>query len=180
MMERGKIFTVLFLVFCIVAFSGNLTAQARKGVKIEVETTEGLIINGELISVKRDSLLLMDPETQADLSVKINDVKTIMVKNKSRILELGVLGGLIGAAGQGLIQQTDKKTTHAVGGDDDTNITQSSTSMALYGAIGAGTGALLGAVVGMNKVIQIQGRSEAEIQQDLKKLSKKARVKGIQ
>ncbi len=180
MFLRGKIFTALFLVFCIVVLSGNLTAQARKGVKIEVETTEGQIIKGELISVKRDSLLLMDAETQADLSVKIVDVKAIMVNNKSRMLELGVLGGLIGAAGQGLIQQTDKKTTHSVGGDDDQDITQTSTSMALYGAIGAGTGMLFGALVGMNKVIQIEGRSDADVQKDLEKLSKKARVKGIQ
>ncbi|MFC2161631.1 hypothetical protein ACFLRX_08275 [Acidobacteriota bacterium] len=176
----GKRFMTLFLVFCLVALSGNLSAQVKKGVNVDVETNDGQIISGELITVKSDSLLLMDAETQADLSVKIEEVKTILVKNKSRFIELGVAGALLGVAMQGLIQKTESTTTHSVGGDDDENISQTKTSFLEYGAIGLGTGALLGALVGMNKTIQIQGKSEAEIQQDLEKLSKKARVKGIQ
>ena len=180
MSVRGKKFLMLLLIFCLVTFSGNLTAQVKKGVKVEVETNEGQIISGELITVKRDSLLLLDVETQADLSVNIDEVKTILVKNKTRILELGVAGALLGVAAQGLIEKTDKKTTHSVGGDDDQQISQEATSFLEYGSIGLGVGALLGAVIGMNKTIQIQGRSEADIQKDLEKLSKKARVEGIQ
>jgi len=175
----GKKFMGLFLVFCLVTLSGNLTAQARKGVKIEVETNDGQIMNGELISVKRDSLLMLDAETMADVSVKLEEVKTIQVNNKGRILELGIAGVLLGVAAQGLIQR-DEKTLHGVGGDDDEIITQSKRSGVLFGSIGLGVGALGGTLMGMNKIIQIQGRSDADIQKDLEKLSKKARVKGIQ
>lgn len=180
MSVSGKKFTALLLVFCLVTLSGNLTAQVKQGIKLSIVLIDGQEVNGELITVKRDSLLLMDSETQADLSVKIDEVKTILVKNKSRILELGVAGALLGAVAQGLIQKTDKKTTHGVGGDDDQIISQSSTSFLEYGSIGLGTGVLIGAVIGMNKNIQIQGKSDTEIQQALEKLSKKARVKGIQ
>ena len=41
-------------------------------------------------------------------------------------------------------------------------------------------GVALGAVIGLDKTIQVQGRSEAELLPDLEKLAKKARVKGIQ
>lgn len=180
MFLRGKKFTALFLVFCLVALSGNLTAQVTKGAQLSVEKTDGQEVLGELIAVKKDSLLLLNAETSSDITIQIADVKVITVLKKSKMLELGLLGGLGGAAAQGLIQQTDKKTMHGVGGDDDQKISQESTSYALYGAIGLGVGMLLGAVLGMDKKIQIQGKSDTEIQKILEDLSKKAQVPGIQ
>lgn len=177
---RGKKFTALFLVFCIVALSGNLTAQQKKGAKLTVEKTDGQEVMGELITVKKDSLLLLNAETNADITIQIKDVKTITIRKKSMMLELGLLGALGGAATQGISQKTERKTTHAVGGDDDTEISQTSTSFLLFGAIAGGVGLLLGAAMGMNKKIQIQGKSDTEIQKALETLSKKARVKGIQ
>ncbi len=177
---KGKKFTALFLVFCLVALTGNLTAQVKKGAQLTVEKIDGQEVNGELITVKKDSLLLLNAETDSDITIQITDVKMITVRKKSKMLEFGLLGVLGGAAAQGIIQKTDKKTIHKVGGDDDTEISQTSTSMVLYGAIAGGAGLLLGAVMGMNKKIQIQGKSEAEIQQVLEKLSKKAQVPNFQ
>lgn len=177
---RGKKFTALFLVFCIVALSGNLTAQVKKGAKLTVEKIDGQEVTGELITVKKDSLLLLNAETNADITVQIKDVKAITIRNKSMMIELGLLGALGGAATQGLTGKSGRETTHAVGGDDDTEISQTSTSFLLFGAIAGGVGLLLGAAMGMNKKIQIQGKSDTEIQKALETLSKKARVKGIQ
>ena len=176
---RGKKFTALFLVFCIVALSGNLGAQVRKGVKISIEQNDDQIISGELISVKRDSLLLLDPETQADLSMPLSAVKSITVNNKSRILELGLLGVLGGASVQGLTGKSSKEVKSETQMRDKV-ATKRNPSFILGGVIAGGVGVLLGAVIGMNKTIQIHGRSDADIQKDLEKLSKQARVKGIQ
>ena len=174
---RGKKFLALFLVFSLAAFSGNLTAQVKKGVKVSVETNDDQTISGELISVKRDSLLLLDSETQEDLSINIDVVKIITVDNKSRMFELGLLGILLGVAVQGLKgTELEEETTHWEGSP----VTQSKSKYFEYGAIGGGAGVLLGTVIGMNKKIQIQGKSEAEIVQALEKLSNKARVKGLQ
>lgn len=174
---RGKKFLTLCLVFCLMAFSGNLTAQERKGVMIRVETDDGQTISGELISVKRDSLLLLDSESNADLSLNIAVVKTIKVFNKARMLELGVLGGLVGAGIQGL-QGTEVVDSSAHW--EENPVKQSKIGFFEYAAIAGGVGVLLGAVVGIDKTIQIQGRSDAEIQEALKKLSKKARFRGFQ
>ncbi len=180
MFLRGKKFTALFLVFCLVALSGNLTAQVKKGTNLTVEKIDGQEVMGELITVKKDSLLLLDAETSSDITVQIKDVKAITIRKKSLMLELGLLGALGGAAAQGILQKTERKTTHAVGGDDDTEISQTSTSFLLFGAIAGGVGLLLGAVMGMNKRIQIQGKSDAEIQKILENLSKKAQVPNFQ
>ena len=169
----------MLLVFCLVVLLGNLSAQAqvKKGVKVVIETIDGQPISGELITVKRDSLLLLEAETQADTSVNINDIKTILVKNKARMLELGVLGGLIGLGVQGL--GGTEVSSNELGLDNATQ-TQPKTSLLVYAAVAGGAGVLIGAAIGMNKKIQIQGQSDAEIQQALEKLSKKARMKGLQ
>lgn len=179
MRERGKKFTALFLVFCIVALSGNLTAQQKKGAKLTVEKTDGQEVMGELITVKKDSLLLLNAETNADINVQIKDVKAITIRKKSMILELGLLGALGGAATQGLTGKSGRE----VAGEtqfEDVVATKTMPSFLLYGAIAGGVGLLLGAAMGMNKKIQIQGKSDTEIQKALEALSKKARVKGIQ
>lgn len=179
MRERGKKFTALFLVFCIVALSGNLTAQVKKGAKLTVEKIDGQEVTGELITVKKDSLLLLNAETNADINVQIKDVKAITIRKKSMILELGLLGALGGAATQGLTGKSGRE----VAGEtqfEDVVATKKMPSFLLYGAIAGGVGLLLGAVIGMNKKIQIQGKSDTEIQKALEALSKKARVKGIQ
>ncbi|MEE8377860.1 MAG: hypothetical protein V3R45_05775 [Candidatus Aminicenantaceae bacterium] len=179
MRERGKKFTALFLVFCIVALSGNLTAQQKKGAKLTVEKTDGQEVTGELITVKKDSLLLLNAETNADINVQIKDVKAITIRKKSMILELGLLGALGGAATQGLTGKTGRE----VKGEtqfEDVVATKKMPSFLLYGAIAGGVGLLLGAVIGMNKKIQIQGKSDTEIQETMEKLSKKARVPNFQ
>ena len=177
----GKRYMALFLVFCLVALSGNLTAQqARKGVQLSVEQNDGKIVKGELITVKKDSLLLLDSETQADLSLPITAVKTIAIHNKHKMFELGLIGALLGAAVQGLGGTDIKSGSVEQGGLGNEEASQNVTGFLEYGAIGGGAGVLIGAVIGIDKKIQIQGRSDADIQKDLEKLSKKARVRGIQ
>ncbi len=95
------------------------------------------------------------------------------------MLEMGLLGALGGAATQGISQKTERKVTGTVAADEDLT-THSNTSFALYAAIAGGAGLLIGAAMGMNKKIQIQGKSESEIQKALKNLSKKASVPNFQ
>ncbi len=175
----GKKSMALFLVFCLAVLSGNLTAQqGRKGIKLSIEQNDGNILIGELISVKKDSLLLLDEESQADLSLPVSAVKIIKVHNKHRMLELGLLGVLGGAAVEGL------KGTEIVDDDqahwEENPVTQSRIGFLGYAAIAGGAGVLIGAVIGIDKKMDFQGKSDAEIQQYLEKLSKKARVRGLQ
>jgi ABC-type transporter Mla maintaining outer membrane lipid asymmetry ATPase subunit MlaF len=54
----------------------------------------------------------------------------------------------------------------------------------ILGGIGGGSGALIGGIIGAtsgkDETIQIEGKSDSEIQETLEKLRKKARVRSIQ
>jgi len=179
MSVKGKKFMALFLVFCLVALSGNLTAQVKKGAQLTVEKIDGQEVMGELITVKKDSLLLLNAEINADITVQIKDVKAITIRKKSMILELGILGLLGGAAVQGLTGKSKREVEGETQFSGEV-ATKRMPSFLLFGAIAGGAGLLLGAAMGMNKRIQIQGKSDTEIQQALKDLSKKARVPNFQ
>jgi hypothetical protein len=174
MIERRKKFVVMFLVFSLVALSGNLMAK-EKGVYLSIQKTDGEEIGGELITVKKDSLLLVSEVDGYDLPVAIGDIDVITVKNKSLMLELGVLGFIVGAAARGLMHTEVEK------GETEQEATAHQVQKLLVpGLIGAGVGVIAGSAFGINKKIQIRGKSDAEIQDALEKLSKKAREPNFQ
>lgn len=175
MKKKGEKLTALILVLSLVALSGNLMAAERKGVKLVIQKTDGQEITGELVTVKRDSLLLLDAETGTDSTVNLRVIDVITVDNKSLMFELGLGGFLLaGAARLSLHSALERDVTAQAATEHQVQ------DVFIWGAIGGGVGLLAGAVAGMNKTIRIQGKSEADIQSALEKLSKRARVRGIQ
>ena len=93
----------LLLIFSIISLYGNLYAKEKRGVNVEVfkttlkmETpwdTQTPDIKGELIAVKKNSLLLLE-SNGADVSVDVADIKLIKIVKKSKVL----IGGGIGFA----------------------------------------------------------------------------------
>jgi len=96
-MKKGKKFIALFLTFSLMMLSVNLYAKERRGAKLIVTKTDGQKIRGELITVKPNSLLLLDTDGK-DVSIDIVDIKVIRVVKKSEALSGAVLGILIGGA----------------------------------------------------------------------------------
>lgn len=176
-MKKNRVRLIaLILVFSLVSLSGNLMAAERMGVKLIIQKTDGQEIKGELITVKSDSLLILDAETKTDTTVNLNIIDVITVDNKSLMFELGVGGFLL----MGATRLSLHSALERVDEGDETATTHQVQDTWLWGAMGAGVGVLAGAVFGLNKTIRIQGESEADIQSAMEKLSKKARVKGIQ
>jgi len=92
------------------------------------------------------------------------------------MFELGMGGALLaGAARLSLHSAVEKDVANTEGATE-----HQVQEVRLWGVIGGGIGILAGTVAGINKTIQIHGESEADIQSSLEKLSKKARVRGIQ
>lgn len=174
MIDRGKRCMALFLVFSLVVLTGNLMAK-EKGVYVSIQKTDGEIIGGELITVKKDSLLLVSEVDGYDLPVDIAGIDVITVDNKSLMFELGILGFIIGAAARGMMHTQIEK------GEVEEEATAHQVQKVLIpGLIGAGVGAVIGTTFGINKKIQIRGKSDAEIQAALEKLSKKSREPNFQ
>ena len=92
-----KRFTALLLLFSILTLSIPLSAKKRKGADIIVQRLDGQQVRGELISVQQDSLLLLDRDSGADVSVELNKIKIIKIIQKSRTGTGFLVGGAIGA-----------------------------------------------------------------------------------
>lgn len=170
MSKKGITFVLLMLVFSLVALSGNSTAQAtlggkvRKGAKLSIQKNDGQLATGELITVKKDSLLLLDSETNEDITVQIANVKVITIVKKSRGFQFGVLAFLAGFTVEAATSGAIKKAT------------DNSQKYWLTGTLCGAGGVAVGMLARINKKIQIQGKSDMEIQKTLEKLNKKARV----
>ena len=166
-----KKFIALLLVFSIMAISGNLFAKERKGAKLIIQKKDGLQVRGVLIAVKQNSLLLLERESGADVTVDIGDIRVIKIVKKSNARTGAGWGFLVGGAAGAM-------SGIGVGGDD-ADITALFCG-AVLGVGGALIGTILGAVAGTDKTIQIEGKSDSEIQEILEYLRKKAKVKNFQ
>ena len=159
-----KKFISLLLVCSLMILSVNLYAKGWRGAKLIVTKKDGQQIKGELIAVKLNSLLLLDTE-EKDISVDIEDIKVIRVVKKSKtllgagigFLTLGGGGALLGAYS---ISEGLAAFILGLGG----------------AAAGLLIGAITGALLGTDKTFQIEGMTDAEIQETLDYLRKKARI----
>ncbi|UCE41836.1 MAG: hypothetical protein JSV17_02275 [Candidatus Aminicenantes bacterium] len=154
----------LFLVFSVLALSGDLFAKERKGADLIIKKIDGQQVRGRLIAVKENSPLLLDRESGADVSVNIGEISTI----KKSLWGNGLLLGSLIDAGFGTV---------ATPGDSGIG----------WYAIGALGGALAGSLIGLiiasagsggiNEKIHFKGKSDSEIKEILEKLRKNARVR---
>lgn len=171
-----KKFISLFLVFSILVLSGNLFAKERKGADLIIQKTDGTQVSGELIAVKKTSLLLLERESGADVTVDIRNMEMVKIKKSKTLLgaSLGFLTG-VGVAALGTEigweiwswAPKDTKTKYRI--------------MAWVGAFSGLLGAWIGSIIGgASKTIQFAGKSDPDINFILEKLRKKARVPNFQ
>ena len=161
----------LFLVFSILALSANLYAKERRGAKLIVTKKDGQQIEGELITVKPNSLLLLDTEGK-DVSVDIADIKVITIVKKSKVWQGVGIGFSIGASGGALLGATTD-----VGFDDDGRFSWILFWGVIFGVPCALIGGILGDLASTDKTIHFEGMTDLEIQETLDKLRKKARIR---
>ena len=169
-LKRNKLVS-LFLISSLLTLSANLYAKERRGAKLLITKKDGQQIEGELITAKPKSLLLLNTEGK-DVSVDIADIKVIRVVKKSKAL-LGAGAGLVILGGIGVLISLIFGWSVYEGGEGIAAL--------LSGGAGATAGLLIGgvtgALLGTDKKIQIEGMTDSEIQEVLDKLRKKARIR---
>ena len=183
-----KKFTALLLIFSLMAIScTTMTTQRQKrfesskerkrGAKLIITKKNGQEIKGELITVKENSLLLLDGKSGVDVSVDFKDIKIIKIIKKSKFWK-GSLYGLLLGGGLGVAALVSAFLRSEEG---DATLMEVISGTALYvgiaGAVGYLIGGIIGASLGKEVTIQIEGMSDLEIEQALKKLRKKARIR---
>ena len=177
MNPTSKKFIALFLVFSLMAIncaSLRTTGGKREkhGAELIVTKKNGYQIEGELITVKKDSLLLLFAR-RMDVSVGIEEIKVITIVKKSTfwkgpglgLLIGGGIGGIMGGIlGSSLEEESGTASWAMLGG-------------VVFGITGYILGEILGTKKGKDKSIQIEGMSDSEIQETLDQLRKKARIR---
>ncbi len=169
--SRIALFTLVFvfILLSIPAFG------AKRGAEIVVQKNDGHQVQGELIAVKKTSLLLLESESGFDVSINVTEAEIVHIL-KGPKTGLGAIsgllvGGLVGAA--------------AAGKSSDCGQCPSSSSRSLVGgALVGGVGAILGALIGSatggsNEIIILKGLPPEELNARLEKLRSKARMKNI-
>jgi hypothetical protein len=174
-----KKFISLFLIFSLMMLSANLYPKERRGAKLIITKKDGHQIEGELITVKPNSLLLLDTEGK-DVSVDIADIKVIRIVKKSKVLKGMGIGLLIGAGGGALLGFAMGEPEYLSPGLQFRDFTAEQKALVLgvlLGAVGLAIGGKIGASAGKDKTIQIEGMTDWEIQETLDYLRKKARIR---
>jgi hypothetical protein len=154
------------LVVSFLVLPAGLSAKERRGANLIVTRLDGSQVSGELIAVKRDSLLLLS--NGRDESVDLADIKTVRIVKKSLAGKGALYGFLAGALG-GALWGSANQDSDALG-----NAT-ALVAGAYVGAIGALSGLLLGSVVGVDSSFTVAGKPEAVVAEYWDKLRAHAR-----
>jgi hypothetical protein len=155
------------LVVSFLVLPAGLSAKERRGANLIVTRLDGSQVSGELIAVKRDSLLLLS--NGRDESIDLADVKTVRIVKKSRAGKGALYGFLVGAAGGALWGSANQ----------DSDVWGNGTAWvagAYVGAIGALTGLLAGSVLGLDSSFTIAVEPETVVNEYWNKLRAHARV----
>jgi len=160
---------VSVLVFSFFVCTGNLAAKERHGAELVIQKQDGQQVSGELIAVKENSLLLLESETGADISIDIDEIIVITVVKESKVGAGLLAGGVVGATvGFVLINQ-----------DYWLPVTKSGLFY-LSVAVGVLGGILTGAGMGRDYAYKIEGKKPEELKNILKELRSEARLTNVQ
>jgi hypothetical protein len=158
------------LIVLLVVIPGNVSAKERRGAALVVTRLDGSQVSGELIAVKKDSLLLLSYGRGE--SIDLPKIKNIRIVRRSQAGK-GALCGLLGGALFGALASTGG--TGAIIGRSS----RGSAAVILgsfFGAIGGLGGLGVGAIMGIDTTIAVAGEPEARVRRQLDKLRSHARV----
>lgn len=104
MNQKANIYVIKHFFIALVIFSLmmplDLAAKKQKtGAHLFILKEDGQVIEGELLSVKDSSLLLMTSGTNAEATVDITEVQEMRIKRKRNFWKGFLKGGWIGLAG---------------------------------------------------------------------------------
>ena len=155
------------LIVLLLIIPANVSAKERRGAELVVTQHDGSQVSGELIAVKRDSLLLLS--YGRDESIDLAGIKTVRVVKRSMAGKGFLYGFLVGAAGGAVVGLAMGRTD--MGGNATPLLVGG-----YGGAMGALSGLLLGSVAGVDSSFTVAGKPETVVNEYWVKLRTHARV----
>jgi len=149
--------SVLFVSFLVLPT--DLSAKEKRGANLIVTRLDGSQLSGELIAVKRDSLLLLGEGT--DVTVGLADIKSVRIVRRSRAKPLALIGFLSGAAEGAYIVSRD---------EEDRNTKTTLLAAAIFGGIQGLLGLGIGLGLGADAVLPFAGELDEVLSRYLDRL----------
>jgi small nuclear ribonucleoprotein (snRNP)-like protein len=166
---KMKRMIALAIVISLLLPPTTMFGKERRGAIIEITKTDGTKIGGELIGVKQNGRLILEAAEEIDAS----DILIVTIIGKSRAKAGGILGAIIGIP-LGVVAWTN---IHG----NDVGVPYEKT-LAFLGAVGGTTflGFLVGAFIGSDSIIRMEGIPQKEKDKNLEELRSKARFPDYQ
>jgi hypothetical protein len=147
--------------------------EKRKGAEVLILKKDGQRIKAELLAVKEGRLILMDASNFSDVTCAVEDIQSLCLVKRTKILKglgLGSLSGGIAGSGLGLLSGNDKP------GFMSFTAGQKAVLLGLgLAAMGGIIGGVSGAIIGIDESVDLEGRSSEDIEGILRKLDREAR-----
>jgi len=148
--------------------------QEKRGATVIVTLKQGSQESGELIAVKPDSILLLEPAGK-DVSIDMADVRSVLVWRRSKIGQGALFGLLIGAAGGYAGGAIYAKSAGLCPGCE-APLARAGMGI-LGGVVGIVGGVVAGASAGRDLTVALDDQAGPSFAESLQKLRKYARVK---
>ncbi len=173
-MSKSKYILLGIVLYLLLSSEGLFGRTKGHGTELHLFQKDGHERTGELIGVKENCLVLY--QSGIDFSVDIKELKMIKVLKKSHMVQGALIGLVIGAVAGGV-----GGAIYLSGDGDDEwanfhRIILTIIASAAGGGIGLLTGGVVGSLQGIDETIQVEGRTDAEIDKILLKLRRKARI----
>ena len=146
--------------------------EKRKGAEVLIHKKDGQKIKAELLAVKEGRLILMDSSDFTEVTCAVEDIRSLCVVKRTKILKglgLGSLSGGIAGSALGLLSGDDKPGFMSF---------TAGQKAVLIGVVLAATGGIIGgvsgAIKGIDESVDLEGRSSEDIEGILRKLDREA------
>ena len=160
--------TAIALLLVLFSLPAPLLAREKRGADLVVTKFDGSQVSGELIAVKRDSLLLLGLDGK-DESVGVADIAIIRIVRRSKAWQ-GLLYGFVPGAVGGAIWGSQNT--------DDMGVLGGIMGGLVVGAASALVGFAAGVGAGLDSEISFAGMPESAANKILARLSRQAREPG--
>lgn len=127
-------------------------ARERQGGIVRISTKDGKTITGELIAVKKNSLILVENSSTEAMSIFFEDIKDLYILKRGRIADSTGLGLFIGTALGSIIGASTASSTGFFG----SLFSRKGIALLKGGGIGLVAGTITGILIGKSLPTHVQ------------------------
>jgi len=170
MSKRGDRFILILIVTFLFVLAGSINARQKAGAEVVVQKIEGTKVEGELLKVKENSLVVHQMDS-GGISIPIAEIAKIRVIKKTKWGK-GLLWGMVAGAGTGAFIAYSNPEPEGFRGASGAKILGLA-----FGVMGAGLGSIISLADGIDSHYALAGKPQTYINRIMEKLKKKARFK---